>query len=72
MPDIVGRTATLNVRELDPSLNVEVRVVAERSLFGRRDVKVEPVRGSGSAWVNASRLALISEWAHKEVRDGDD
>lgn len=39
------------------SIFVEVRVVDTRSQFGRVDVRISPVAGSGSMWVSLDNLA---------------
>lgn len=39
-------------------LRVSVRVLDARPAFGRLDLLVEPVEGSGSAWVSADRVNL--------------
>jgi hypothetical protein len=49
---VVGNTAVL---EMD-GLNVSVRIINTKQAFGRLDVLIEPVRGSGQKWVQCDRL----------------
>ena len=40
-------------------LKVEVTIVSERNLFGRHEVEVVPVSGSGTRWVWFDRLLRL-------------
>jgi hypothetical protein len=60
----VGKTAVLRVTNPDPrrdsgELLVEVLIVSARERFGRIDVEVTPVAGSGTQWVQLTSLERI-------------
>lgn len=42
-------------------LKIEVKVVATRTIFGREEVEVSPVAGSGTKWVNKDKLIRVVE-----------
>ena len=42
-------------------LNVLVRSLDAREVYGRLDILVEPVAGTGKAWVSESRIAWQAE-----------
>lgn len=44
------------VVKMELSLSVAVRVLDARSNFGRVDVLVTPIAGSGERWIDLSRL----------------
>jgi hypothetical protein len=52
----IGRTAT--VTDVFPGVDMAVRIIDVRTAFGRIDVKVTPVTGSGDTWVNINRVVL--------------
>lgn len=52
---MVGKEATLTTGE---GLKIPVRVLDARQSYGRTEVLVEPVRGTGKAWVTAKRVRL--------------
>jgi len=54
-----GRRATANVDE--GNFAVEVRVRKARVIFGRLEFQVEPIFGTGKAWINESRIELGKE-----------
>lgn len=39
-------------------LTIKVRIVDGRTAYGRQDVLVTPVDGSGEAWVSADRVKI--------------
>ena len=49
----VGRTGILNTDKL----GVLIRSLDSREVYGRLDILVEPVEGTGEAWVSESRIA---------------
>jgi hypothetical protein len=53
----IGRTGTLPTT-IPPNLEVGVRIIDVRSSFGRVDVKVTPIVGSGDTWVNITRVVV--------------
>lgn len=55
----VNKTAILE--NVIPGIDMAVRILEVRSLFGRIDVKVTPVSGHGDTWVNANRVILKAE-----------
>ena len=50
----VGRTGLLS---FDGKIAVEVRAHDAREVYGRLDILVEPVAGTGEVWVAESRIA---------------
>ena len=56
----VGRQGLLT---MGGPLSVLVKSVDAREVFGRLDILVEPVEGTGQAWVAESRIAWNSELA---------
>ena len=56
---LLGKTATYRCNGLD----VAVKILDARAVFGRIDYQITPVAGSGSAWVQS--LAIDEE----EVQD---
>lgn len=52
---MVGKEATLTTGE---GLKIAVRVLDARQSYGRTEVLVEPVTGSGKAWVTSKRVRL--------------
>jgi hypothetical protein len=53
----IGRTALLQ-DVLEKGFTVAVRILDVRSSFGRIDVKVTPIVGSGDTWVNITRVVV--------------
>jgi hypothetical protein len=51
----IGKEGTLTTHE---GLVIRVKILDVRQAYGRDDVLVSPVRGSGEAWVSADRLKL--------------
>lgn len=41
-----------------PAVTIAVKLLEARERFGRLDVKIEPVAGSGTAWVSDERLTF--------------
>jgi hypothetical protein len=56
MAALIGRQGTLRVQR--EGFTVRVRILDVRVSYGRRDFLVEPVDGSGRAWVQAKRVRL--------------
>ena len=64
--EYVGRTGRLSVRGSsaphwshgEQGLVVTVKVLDAREVYGRLDLFVAPVAGSGAAWVEARRVTL--------------
>ncbi len=54
LAEYVGREGLLT---MGGPLGVSIRSLDAREVFGRLDVYVEPVVGSGKAWVAESRIA---------------
>ena len=52
---MIGKKATLTTPE---GLKIPVRVLDVRSTYGRQEVLVEPVTGTGKAWVGVKRVNL--------------
>lgn len=48
----IGKQGSLSVS----GLHVEVKVTDARQVYGRHDLQVAPVNGSGEIWVEASRV----------------
>lgn len=55
----VNKTAILE--NVLPGLDVAVRILDVRTVFGRTDVRVTPVSGHGDTWVNVNRVMLKAE-----------
>lgn len=52
-------TTTLSIPMKDGNtLEIPVKVLEEREVFGRYEVQVTPVSGSGQAWVSADRVKV--------------
>lgn len=54
MTDIIGKRGMID----QPIGMVAVRIKATREIFGRTDVLVEPIAGSGQAWVAVDRVKM--------------
>lgn len=54
MADMIGQTGTIDA----DGFRIPVRIDDARMAFGRTDVLVTPIHGSGTRWVDASRVAL--------------
>lgn len=57
--DYVGKQAMFIVpvrNEGDTVMRVKVKVLEKREKFGRTDLKIEPVAGDGTAWVQSKHL----------------
>jgi hypothetical protein len=54
----IGVQATI---EAMPGCDVAIKVLDVRSSFGRIDVLVTPVSGSGSTWVSINRVNFQAE-----------
>jgi hypothetical protein len=52
----VNKTAILE--NVLPGLDVAVRILDVRTVFGRTDVKVTPIAGHGDTWVDVKRVML--------------
>lgn len=48
---LIGKTITISIEKL----NIEVNVNDARSHFGRTEVLVNPVSGSGEQWIDIKR-----------------
>lgn len=58
---LIGKTGNLVVSNPDPrrdvgELRVRVKITDARSAYGRTDVEVTPVKGSGRLWVSLHKL----------------
>lgn len=53
LAEFVGREGILSIDKL----GVLVRSLDAREVYGRLDILVEPVAGTGKAWVSESRIA---------------
>ena len=51
---LLNRTATID----HDGLSVRVRILDGRQAYGREDVLVTPLEGSGERWVSAERVRL--------------
>jgi hypothetical protein len=51
---LIGKERTFKTAE---GLSIRVRVLDARQSYGRTELLVEPVTGSGQAWVTAKRVA---------------
>jgi hypothetical protein len=56
MAGLIGREGTLRVQR--EGFTVRVRVLDVRVNYGRKDYLVEPIDGTGQAWVSAGRVKL--------------
>ncbi len=50
----IGRTGSCRFEKV----RVDVRITNARSAYGRHDVEVTPIAGSGSMWVEVSRVLI--------------
>lgn len=57
MVKMVGKTAKLNME----GLTVFVHVLDVKTAFGRVDVLVQPVAGSGEKWVSSDKVTADDE-----------
>jgi hypothetical protein len=57
MAKLIGKTAKLNIERL----LVSVHVMDVKTAFGRIDVLVEPVTGSGEKWVSSEKIVTEDE-----------
>lgn len=55
---LVGRTGQMSVQMSASNLRIPVTIHDTREVWGRRDVLVEPLGGSGTAWVDVGRIDL--------------
>ncbi len=53
----IGKQGLLSVS----GLQVLVNVLDARTVFGRIDLQVTPVNGTGSTWVESSRVTSLQE-----------
>lgn len=54
---LIGRTGVLPVDvEREGDLRIQVEVKDARKSYGRTEVLVEPIAGSGQRWVHADRV----------------
>ena len=53
LAEFVGRTGLLSMDKIA----VEVRAHDAREVYGRLDILVEPIAGTGQVWVAESRIA---------------
>lgn len=56
--NLLNRQAVLSVPSRAGTLEVRVRILDARETFGRIDLLVSPVEGSGQAWVSADRVKV--------------
>jgi hypothetical protein len=56
----IGRQALLSVYLSQAIIKVPVLITDHRASFGRDDVMVSPVGGSGQGWVSVDRIQLIA------------
>ncbi len=53
--ELLSKAATLHGKD---GMDIAVRIVDAREAYGRLDVRVTPVAGSGEVWVNADRVTI--------------
>ncbi len=58
LADLLDKEATFTPLPKVPTWSVQVKIVDARESFGSMQVLVEPVSGSGRAWVDAGRVAI--------------
>lgn len=58
LPEWFARVGSRASVTFAPGLRVAVVIEEARQSYGALQVKVSPVEGSGSAWVDASRVVL--------------
>ena len=46
-------------RKGEEIMNIEVKILNERVVYGRREVEITPAAGSGSWWINESKLLRL-------------
>ena len=51
--ELIGKQVSVAIEQ---TLRVDCTVLDSRTAFNRHDVLVEPISGSGSQWVSASRI----------------
>ena len=51
---IIGKVGTIE----SDRLTIPVRIMDGRTAYGRQDVLVTPLEGSGERWVDAARVTL--------------
>ena len=59
---LVGMTATMRLHVGGIAWTMaEVKILDARDAYGRTDLLVEPVSGTGTAWVSADRVKVRKE-----------
>jgi hypothetical protein len=61
LSEYVGREGRLILAASPGALHVPVKVLDARDRWGMVDLLVEPIGGSGVAWVAANRVNLVGE-----------
>jgi len=54
--ELLNKRATIMLK----GMSVNVRIIDGREAYGRTDVLIEPVSGSGWAWVSAERVKVTT------------
>ena len=54
---VVGRVGTMSIEDI----SVAVKVVAERFRYGRLDLQVKPLAGTGTRWVEFHNVQLTKK-----------
>lgn len=57
LSQMIGRTATWNIFEL----NIPVEVTDARHMFGRTDIQIQPVGGTGRHWCSRHAVSFTEE-----------
>lgn len=57
LADYVRRTGTLTIPSGE-GFKVKIRVVDARAIFGRTELRVTPIAGSGETWATVQSVAL--------------
>lgn len=61
-PTRIGKSGTFNIplKGADPEegFSIPIRIIDERKLCGRVDVKVKPEHGTGAAWIKLVNIKL--------------
>jgi len=68
---LIGQTGTIAVQG-DGDMRVQVEVTDTKTAYGNVRVQVSPILGSGSAWVNLSRVRLDGAVPTRRVISDED
>lgn len=57
----IDKVVVYSIHSKDTQMDVNVRIIDMRDIFGRLDAKIEPVSGCGAIWVSIEKLIGLEE-----------